>query len=105
MTVKEPSTDKERRDIYRALNFGEKLRTSQAYLIIVEEGKNHPGGNFPIGTRSQIVRIHLAINDYFICLTHRYNGPNSEELTEPDPKSINIDDLSLIQGLKPLPTP
>ena len=103
MTTRVPSTDRERRDIYRALNLREKLDTNQAYLTVVYEGKKHPGGNFPIGTRSQMVRIQLTVNDHCICLAHRYVGPNGRELTEPDPKRIDIDDLSLIQGLKPIP--
>ena len=53
-----------------------------------------------MGTRSQLIKIHLTVNNYFICLAHRYISPNGDQLTEPDPKRINIDDLSLIQGLK-----
>jgi hypothetical protein len=105
MTSKVPSTDQERRDIYRALNLREKLLTSQAYLTVLSESNNHPGGNFPFGTRSQMVEIHLAVNHFVICLAHRYVWPNGNQMTEPDPKRITIDDLSLIQGLKPLPNP
>ena len=97
MIVKVRSTDQERRDIYRALDLREKLRTSQAYLTVVYEGKNHPGGTFPIGTHSQMVEIHLSANGYVICLAHRYVWANGDQMTEPDPKRITVDDLSLIQ--------
>ena len=83
MRVRVRSTDAERWEIYRALNLREKLRTNQAYLTVRQVSKRDP--------RSQMVEIRLSVNDYMICLAHRFG------LSGPDPKRFDIDDLSLIQ--------
>ena len=97
MTVAVRSSDQERREIYRVLHIRDKLISGQAYLTVRWEGKNRPRGNFPAGSRSQIVDIRLAINDYLICMAHRYVDGVGREITEPDPKRIEIDDLALIE--------
>ena len=66
--------------------------------MVVREMTSPPRGNFPPGSRSQIVSIRLAVNDWLLCLAHRYTGPDGEELTEPDPKYIQLDDVVFKQG-------
>ena len=87
------SSDRERREIYRVLNITNKLLTGQAYLTVRWEGKNQPRGDFPPGSRSQIVDISLTVNDYLICVAHRFVDAEGHPLTQPDPKRVDIDDL------------
>ena len=60
-----------------------------------------PSGSFPPGTRSRIVRIRLAVNDYAICLAHQYVSATGADVTGPDPKWIAIDDVIFKQGDSP----
>ena len=55
-------------------------------------------GNFPPGTRSRIVRIRLAINDWVLCYAHQYVSDSGMQVTGPDPKSIMIDEVVFKQG-------
>lgn len=45
-----------------------------------------------------MVEIRLSVNDWFLCYAHQYIGPFDDELTEPDPKAIRIDDVMFKQG-------
>lgn len=45
-----------------------------------------------------MVEIRLSVNDWFLCYAHHYIGPFDDELTEPDPKAIRIDDVMFKQG-------
>ena len=98
MTVTVRSSDQERREIYRALRIRDKLLSGQAYLTIKKrwEGKTTPKGNFPEGSRSQMVDVSLTINDHLLCIAHRYVDGMGRGITEPDPKRFEIDDLALI---------
>lgn len=42
-----------------------------------------------------MVNIKLRINDYLICVAHRYVRSDGVQLTGPDPKYIRLDDLAL----------
>ena len=97
MPIQVRYSDLERRDLYRALNLRAKLNNGQAYLQVRRTSKNHPGGDFPNDVRSKIVDIRLTVNDYRICVAHRYVHLDGREYLEPDPKSIRIDALELIQ--------
>lgn len=57
-----------------------------------------PRGNFPMGTKSRMVEIRLSMNDWFLCYAHQYVDPFGEEITEPDPKAIRVDDVIFKQG-------
>ena len=52
-----------------------------------------------------MIDIRLTVNDFLICVAHRFVDDTGRELTQPDPKRIEIDELALIQELGPLPTP
>jgi len=91
------STDQERWDLYRVLNLSDKLNNGQAYVEVRRTSGRPPQGNFPVGTRSQMVDIRLTINDYRICVAHRYVLRTGEQVTGPDPKYIRIDDLVISQ--------
>ncbi len=83
MRVRVRSTDDDRRELYQVLNLREKLRTGQAYLNEVRVSKHDP--------RSRMVQVRLTVNDYAICLAHQFGHSG------PDPKRIDIDDLSYTQ--------
>ena len=92
------TSDSERRALYHILQVRAKLADGRAYIVVVREMTSPPRGNFPTGSRSQIVSIRLSVNDWLLCLAHRYVGPDGEELTEPDPKYIQLDDVVFKQG-------
>ncbi len=50
------------------------------------------------GTRSRIVRIRLAINDWVLCYAHQYVSASGIDVTGPDPKSIMVDEVVFRQG-------
>ena len=56
-----------------------------------------PSGDFPVGTRSRIIKIRLTVNDYDLCLAHHYVSASGEDVTEPDPKMIQLDDVTFKQ--------
>lgn len=90
------STDEERWELYAALHIREKLANGQAYIRVRRTSRPAPGRGLRPGTVSQRIDIHLSVNDYRICMAHRYfheSGP----VTGPDPKLIQIDDLILKQ--------
>ena len=97
MRVPIHSSDQERREIYRILDIREKLLSDQAYLKVRRQGNNQPAGDFPRETRSQLIEIRLSLNDHLLCVAHRYVLPSGSEWTQPDPKSIQIDELALIE--------
>ena len=91
------TTPEERWELYLILDLRNKLRTGLAYLEERKTSINPPGGDFPPGTRSQMVNIRLKINDYLICIAHRYTVPGGRQVTDPDPKYIRLDHLVLSQ--------
>jgi len=91
------TTKAERLEIYNALDIKGKLASGQAYMRTAWTGTRQPRGNFPRGTRSRTVEIFLSVNDYFICMAHRYVGRHGIAITEPDPKYIHIDDVVFSQ--------
>ena len=103
MAVIELWDDRERRELYRILRLRDKLADGQAFIEVRRTGNFQPEGDFPAGTRSQIVNIRLQVNHYRICVAHRYviiGGSGWNEWTEPDPKSIFIDDLAVKESPK-----
>lgn len=44
-----------------------------------------------------MVNIRLTINDYLICIAHRYAIPGGRAVTGPDPKYIRLDQLIISQ--------
>ena len=96
------TTDEERWELYRVLDLHRKLASGEAYLRPGKTASEPPRrvgkkGTLPNETRSQMVDIYLAINDWFICRAHRYVMPDGSGFTGPDPKLIRIDDLILRQ--------
>jgi len=91
------TTPEERWELYRILDLRNKLRSGLAYIQEKETKRMPPSGEFPEGTRSQMVNIRLKINDYLICVAHRYAIPGGRQVTGPDPKYIRLDDLALRQ--------
>ena len=61
---------------------------------------SQPKGNFPPGTRSQMVMIVLNENDWPLCYAHRYVREDGTPVTRPDPKAIHLDDIVLRQPPK-----
>ena len=58
-----------------------------------------PGkGNFPPGTRSQMVNIRLVVNGWLLCIAHQYVNADGSDYTGPDPKWIRVDDVIFRQG-------
>ena len=90
-------SDQTRREIYGVLNLRDKIESGQAYLETRRNHRRQPDGDFPPGTRSEMVNIRLSINDFLICVAHRYITDQGRSYTQADPKRINIDDLSLVQ--------
>ena len=88
------STPEERWEFYTILDLRNKLATGVAYITIQRTGNQQASGNFPPGTRSQMVEIRLAINDHLLCRAHRYVLGN-REITGPDPKYFRIDNLRI----------
>ena len=86
----------ERRELFRILDIINKLASHQVRLVERKTGKRAPP-TFPAGTVGQMFEIRFVINDYEICLAHRYVGPNGQPLTELDPKWFHIDDLIIKQ--------
>ena len=99
MTVRIRVDDDVRREVYRVLNLRDKLETGQAYIEVRHTHPHQPDGDFPAGTRGQIPNLKLAVNDFRICVAHRFVVvlDNFRPLGQPDPKRIDIDELSLIQ--------
>ena len=95
------TTDFERYNLYRVLDIRKKLADGQAYLEEIRVMSRPPSGSFPPGTRSRIVRIRLAVNDYAICLAHQYVSAAGADVTGPDPKWIAIDNVIFKQGDSP----
>ena len=96
------TTDQERWELYGILDLREKLSCGEAYLRPGKMASGPPTysgkkGTLPTEAGSQMVDIHLTINDWFICRAHRYVMPDESELTGPDPKLIRMDDLVLQQ--------
>ena len=91
------TTPEERWELYRILDLRIKLRDGLAYLEEKKTSRTPPAGDFPEGTRSQIVNVRLKINDYLICIAHRYAIPGDRQVTGPDPKYSRLDDLVLRQ--------
>ena len=87
-------TPEERWELYRVLDLRNKLRNGQAYIRPFRTARNRPNGDLPADTRSQTVDILLTINDHRICRAHRYVR-GSQEVTGPDPKYFQIDDLEI----------
>ena len=59
-----------------------------------------PDGDFPPGTRGQMVMITLSGNNWPLCYAHRYVTEDSTPITGPDPKMIAVDDIVLRQPPK-----
>lgn len=55
-------------------------------------------GNFPAGTRSQMVNIKLKVNGWLLCIAHQYVNADGSDYTGPDPKWIGVDDVVFKQG-------
>ena len=89
-------TPEERWELYSVLDLRNKLATGQAYITPGRTSAHQPAGNFPPGTRGQMVEIRLTINDHLICLAHRHIR-GLQEITGPDPKFFRIDDLEITQ--------
>ena len=87
-------TAEERWELYRILDLRNKLRNGQAYIRPRRTARQPPNGDLAGDTRSQTVDIFLTINDYWICRAHRYIR-GSREVTGPDPKYFQIDDLGI----------
>lgn len=79
-------TDEERWELYRILDLRNKLGNGQAYEEIRRVMRRG----------SRIVNIKLTVNDYLICVAHRYLREDGV-LKEPDPKYFQIDDLRIGQ--------
>lgn len=88
------ATSQERWELYAILDIRNKLRRGQAYIRPRRISKNQPRGDFPENTRSQTVDILLTVNDHRLCRAHRYIR-GSQEITGPDPKFFQIDDLEI----------
>lgn len=97
-TIVVETTDEERRELYRILEIRRKLVDGQAYLEEARAMRGPPRGNFPIGTRSRIVRIRLAVNDWVLCYAHQYVSASGMDITGPDPKAIMVDEVVFRQG-------
>ena len=82
--------------MYRVLDIRNKLRTGLVYMRPSRTNNRQPSGKFPEGTRSQMVEIRLSINDHLLCRAHRY-VQGSRQITGPDPKYFQIDDLEITQ--------
>ena len=92
------STNEELYELYRILDIRRKLADGQAYLEEARVMRGPPRGNFPPGTRSRIVRIKLAINDWVLCYAHQYTSASGMGITGPDPKAIMVDEVTFRQG-------
>ena len=57
-----------------------------------------PAGDLPTDARSRIIYIRLTINDRLLCVAHHYISASGEDLTEPDPKAIYVDDAAFKQA-------
>ena len=79
-------TDEERWELYRILDLRYKLRNGQAY----EETKRI------MKRGSMMVNIRLTVNDYLICVAHRYLREDGV-LKETDSKYFKIDTLRIGQ--------
>ena len=79
-------TNEERWELYRVLDIRSKLRNGQAY----EENRR------VMRSGSRMVNIRLTVNDYLICIAHRFLGPDGL-VTGPDPKYFHIDNLRIGQ--------
>ena len=81
------------------LNVRRKLENGQAYLVPKRTGNQQPSGDFPPGTRSQMVEIRLTVNDHLLCRAHHYIL-GDREITGLDPKYFRIDDLRIGESPK-----
>ena len=81
-------------DMYRVLNLRSKLESGQAVLERRKLGDLHIA-EYGDEVRSETLNIKLAINNYRICVAHRYLKPDGSPHTEPDPKHIHVDELKL----------
>ncbi len=79
-------TDEERWELYRILDLRYKLGNGQAYEEIRSVTRRG----------SRMVNIRLTVNDYLICIAHRFLRPD-DLVTGPDPKYFHIDDLRIGQ--------
>ena len=93
-----PVTDSERYELYSVLDVKRKLENGQAYIEEARIMAGPPRGGFPPGTRSRMVRIKLAVNDWILCYAHQYVSASGAPLTGPDPKWIRVDDAMFKQG-------
>ena len=92
--VRIQATPEELWELYAVLDIRNKLENGQAYIQPYRTGNQQPNGDFPIGTRGQMVEIRLAINGHLLCRAHRYILGN-REITGPDPKYFRIDNLRM----------
>ena len=85
-------------ELYRVLDVRRKLNTGQAYTKVYRTMASPRRGNFPPGTRSQMVEIRLTVNDWILCYAHQYVNADGSDYTGPDPKWIRVDDVIFKQG-------
>ena len=88
------ATPEELWELYSVLDIRNKLENGQAYIRPYRTGNQQPEGDFPRGTRGQMVEIRLTVNDHLLCRAHRYILGN-REITGPDPKYFRIDNLRI----------
>ena len=93
-----PIPDSELHELYRVLDIRRKLNTGQAYTKVYRTMASPRRGNFPLGTRSQMVEIRLTVNDWILCYAHQYVNADGSDYTGPDPKWIRVDDVLFKQG-------
>ena len=84
--------------MYRTLDIRRKLDSGQAYIEVRRIMAGALRGNFPPGTRSQMVNIRLTINNWLLCKAHHYVNADGSDYTEPDPKWIGVDDVVFKQN-------
>ena len=91
--------DEERWELYRVLDVRGKLENGQAYLRHKRLMTGPPKGDWPPGTRGRMVDILLTVNDWKLCVANQFVDADGVELTEPDPKYIQIDDVAFKQPI------
>ncbi|MCI0786356.1 MAG: hypothetical protein J4O09_08585 [Chloroflexi bacterium] len=91
-------TDDERWELYAILDIRQKLAKGQVYIVPGRIMSGPPKGDFPPGTRSQMIEIRITVNEWFLCYAHRYVLEDGTPYTEPDPKLIRIDELVFKQA-------
>lgn len=90
-------TAQEIRDIFNAMEIARKARRRILRREVVWIGRTVPR-HLPRGSRSIVWRYRLPNNNWALALAHVYLGRGGRLLTEPDPKEIRIDNLTLRPG-------